>query len=63
MPAGKPAGTRCIQLDDAQRCRLFGRPQRPAVCASLLPAADMCGDTRAQAMAWIGRLERQTAPH
>ena len=32
MPRGKPAGVRCVQLDDEQRCRLFGRPERPAVC-------------------------------
>jgi hypothetical protein len=35
MPQGKPAGVRCIQLDEANRCRIFGRPERPAVCASL----------------------------
>ncbi len=62
MPAGKAAGVRCIQLDEYDRCRLFGRPERPAVCVSLHPTAEMCGSTRAHAMTWIGRLERQTAP-
>jgi hypothetical protein len=51
-----------VQLDDQQRCRLFGRSERPAVCTSLTPHADMCGNTRADAMAWLGRLERQTTP-
>jgi hypothetical protein len=59
-PNGKPAGVRCAQLDDALRCRLFGRPQRPAVCASLRPSREMCGETREQAMRWLGWLEQAT---
>ena len=62
MPQGKPAGLRCIQLDDADRCRLFGRPERPAFCGGLAPSAEMCGDDRAHALAWLARLERETAP-
>jgi uncharacterized protein len=61
MPSGKPAGVRCVQLDPADRCRLFGRPERPPVCASLRPEPAMCGSSRAVAMALISRLERQTA--
>ena len=62
MPDGKPAGVRCVQLDERDGCRLFGQPQRPAVCASLAPSPEMCGTGRAQAMAWLGRLELETAP-
>ena len=62
MESGKPAGVRCIQLDDADRCRLFGRPERPAFCGGLAPSAEMCGDDRAHALAWLERLERETAP-
>ncbi|GAA0518326.1 YkgJ family cysteine cluster protein [Pigmentiphaga sp. GD03639] len=62
MPGGKPAGVRCVQLDEHERCRLFGRPGRPAVCASLMPAPDMCGDGREHAMRWLGRLEDLTRP-
>lgn len=62
MPQGKPAGVPCVQLDDTLRCRLFGQPGRPAVCGSLAPHSAMCGDTREQAMAWLARLEAQTAP-
>lgn len=62
MPQGKPAGVRCIQLDEANRCRLFGRPERPAFCGGLQPSQEMCGDGREQAMAWIASLERATAP-
>lgn len=62
MARGKPAGVRCIQLDERQRCRIFGRPERPAVCATLRPTPEMCGDSRAQALVWLGLLEAHTAP-
>jgi hypothetical protein len=62
MPTGKAAGQPCIQLDAALRCRLFGRPERPAVCASLQPSAEMCGSSAPQAIAWLQRLERLTQP-
>jgi len=61
MPHGKPAGVRCVQLDDANRCRLFGRPERPAVCSSLRPEAAMCGIDRDHAMRWLTLLEQATA--
>jgi hypothetical protein len=51
-----------VQLDDELRCRIFGRPERPAVCGSLLPHEEMCGDGREQAMRWLGWMEQQTAP-
>jgi hypothetical protein len=60
MPHGKPAGVRCVQLDDADRCRLFGRPERPAVCSSLGPTAEMCGPSRSHALHWLQRLEEAT---
>lgn len=61
MPDGKPAGVRCIQLDAADRCRLFGDPRRPRVCGSLPPSPEMCGDDREHAIGWLARLERLTA--
>ena len=61
MPQGKPAGVRCIQLDAADRCRIFGQPERPAVCVGLRPSAEMCGGSRAEALSYLGRLERMTA--
>lgn len=63
LPHGKPAGTPCVQLDEALRCRLFGRPERPAVCRSLAPSPQMCGAGREQAMRWLGDLEAATAPN
>ena len=62
MPQGKPAGVPCVQLDDALRCRLFGHPERPVFCGTLKPGADMCGASRAEAMALLSALERATAP-
>ena len=61
MPNGKPAGVRCVQLDDQDGCRIFGRPDRPRVCGSLRPSREMCGDTREQAMFFLAELERLTA--
>ncbi len=62
LPQGKPAGVRCPQLDAAERCRLFGDPRRPAVCGSLQPSTEMCGQSRQQAMLWLTALEQATAP-
>jgi uncharacterized protein len=61
MPHGKPAGVRCIQLSDDNRCKIFGHPERPKVCGGLQPEAAMCGPDRDYAMAWLGALERATA--
>ena len=62
MPAGKPAGVRCVQLAEDNRCRLWGLPERPAVCANLRAAADMCGVDRAEALAYLQTLEEATKP-
>ena len=62
MPQGKPAGVRCVQLSDGNRCLIFGRPERPAVCVSLRPMAEMCGDSAAAAMIYLTELETATAP-
>jgi len=60
MPDGKPAGVRCVQLTADNRCAIFGRPERPAVCASLRAEPAMCGNDRVHAMAWLGALEAAT---
>jgi len=61
MPGGKPAGVRCVQLDDDNRCRIFGRPERPAVCGGLQAQAEMCGPTALHAMQYLARLETLTS--
>jgi uncharacterized protein len=62
MPHGKPAGVRCAQLTADNRCMLFGRPERPAVCVSLRPSPEMCGATAAEALRTIALLELATTP-
>lgn len=62
MPLGKPAGTRCAQLTPDNRCAIFGRPERPAVCASLRPSAEMCGAGDREALVNLIRLELATRP-
>jgi len=61
MPNGKPAGVRCVQLADDNRCKIFGRPERPAFCGGLQPSQEMCGDSREYAMFYLTRLEQLTS--
>lgn len=62
MPHGKPAGVPCAQLDADMRCRIFGRPDRPAFCGGLQPSREMCGDSTEHAMRWLTHLETATRP-
>lgn len=62
MPHGKPAGVRCVQLGEDQRCLIFGRPERPVFCAGLQPSAEMCGADRVHALHWLTRLDEATRP-
>lgn len=63
MPDGKPAGVRCVQLTEDNRCKLFGKAERPEVCARLRPSEEMCGASADDAFAWLTALELATAPH
>ncbi|PYG89776.1 hypothetical protein LY28_00370 [Ruminiclostridium sufflavum DSM 19573] len=60
MPDGKPAGVRCIQLSEQNRCKLFGKPERPKVCSGLRPSEEMCGLSRKAAKDYLEMLEEQT---
>ncbi len=51
MPNGKPAGVRCVNLDDDLRCKIFGRPERPLIC----------GQSRAEAVTIMAELEEMDA--
>ena len=65
MPQGKPAGVPCIQLDEQLRCKIFGQPERPAVCGQLQASVEMCGplDDQGQfARIYLTRLEQLTRP-
>jgi Fe-S-cluster containining protein len=62
MPEGKPAGVRCLHLREDLRCGLWGRPERPAVCASFSPDPAVCGRDRGEALRLLGELEAATRP-
>ena len=62
MLNGKPAGMRCVQLADDNRCKLFDKPERPTVCLHLKPLREMCGETTDDAMRYLTELERATKP-
>jgi len=62
MEAGKPAGVRCIQLTDDNRCRIFASTLRPAVCGSLRPSSEMCGSSASDAMQRLFEWEQVTRP-
>lgn len=62
MPDGKPAGVRCVQLTDDNRCKLYGHPDRPQVCIRLRPNEEMCGQNADEALAYLIELERLTSP-
>ena len=62
MPAGKPAGVRCVHLDAAQRCRIFNDSRRPAYCGQFRAERDFCGDTREQALAILLLLDEKSVP-
>ncbi|MBZ0153488.1 MAG: YkgJ family cysteine cluster protein [Planctomycetes bacterium] len=62
MPHGKRAGERCVHLDTENRCRLFGKPERPQWCHDLRAEPAMCGDDDQAAMSILMALERATRP-
>lgn len=62
MPEGKPAGVPCVQLDEQLRCKLFAKPERPAVCSALQPSEEMCGSSAAEAFAILAEWEKLTRP-
>jgi len=61
MPDGKPAGVRCIHLDESYACELFGQTERPRFCIDLMPEPQMCGADRIQALNYIELLELKTS--
>lgn len=61
MPSGKPAGVRCVQLSVDNLCKVFGLPERPAVCGQFGADADVCGDSNEEAIRILTWLEQVTA--
>jgi len=60
MPEGKPAGVRCVQLDESNLCRVFGDSERPAVCSRFSATNEECGDEREEALIALAALEAAT---
>ncbi|WOT05219.1 YkgJ family cysteine cluster protein [Shewanella youngdeokensis] len=61
MPNGKPAGVRCVQLNDGNLCKLFGQPERPEVCGQFIATADVCGANSQEALWLISSMEQATS--
>jgi len=62
MPDGKPAGVRCAQLSEDNRCKIYSDPRRPRACEQFRPSPELCGASRAEALRAIIELEAATAP-
>lgn len=60
MPLGKAAGERCAHLSVDYLCGLFGRPERPVVCAAFAADPAVCGEDRDEAIRLLGWLEQAT---
>lgn len=62
MAGGKPAGVRCPQLTNDNRCMLFDNSKRPQVCKNLQASEEMCGANRAEALERLTAWEQLTRP-
>jgi Fe-S-cluster containining protein len=59
MPEGKPAGTRCIHLQEDFSCGIYDR--RPKVCRDFRAEELVCGNTRKEALEILSRLENESS--
>ena len=62
MEKGKPAGMRCINLDENNMCKIFLDPRRPKVCEDLKSCKEMCKNTKEEALEYLTELEKLTSP-
>ncbi|WP_257275149.1 YkgJ family cysteine cluster protein [Endozoicomonas sp. ONNA1] len=60
MPEGKPAGVRCVQLDDNNLCKIFGQSDRPEVCSGFKADRAVCGQKNSVALSNLVALETLT---
>jgi hypothetical protein len=61
MESGKPAGVRCIHLNESNLCNLFNKPDRPKVCGGFQADLMFCGSSADEARINIINLERLTS--
>ncbi len=62
MPAGKPAGMRCINLDPLNHCRVWETELYPEVCRRFRPETTVCGSNATEALLQLSELELLTCP-
>jgi Fe-S-cluster containining protein len=60
MENGKRAGERCVQLDETNLCKFFGKPQRPKVCLDFKACDWICSDNNETAFITLTELELST---
>lgn len=63
MPQGKPAGVRCVQLDEENLCSFYGKTERPKFCITYMATEEFCGSTRGEALKLIAKLEVMTVTY
>ncbi len=56
MEGGKPAGLRCIHLQDDYSCAIYNSRQRPKVCSDFMAEPDFCGNSREEALRILNSL-------
>ena len=56
-PNGKPAGERCLHLDENNFCKIFDSQLRPKVCAGFTAEEPVCGKTFEEAMQILSEWE------
>ena len=57
MPDGKPAGVRCINLDESNNCQIHTAGNYPDVCKNFTASIDMCVDNNEFAFDYLKKLE------
>jgi uncharacterized protein len=62
MPGGKPAGVRCIHLQDDNKCAIYTYQERPKVCSDFKAEPDFCGSDREEAFKILYSLSAAPQP-
>lgn len=58
MPDGKPAGVRCVNLNEDNECIIFDSPERPKVCGDYRADEIFCGHNFSEAMKILSNLQK-----
>ncbi|HEY9187575.1 MAG TPA: YkgJ family cysteine cluster protein [Ignavibacteria bacterium] len=63
MPEGKPAGIRCVNLDENNLCTIHDKPNYPDVCRNFKMTSDTCGNNADYAFKHLHEIELLTTPN